>query len=191
MEAYIPLAQNLAFGFSMVVRTVGDPARLEGPVRSVFASVDRNLPIYEVVALENYLSGTLAQRKFTLALLMSFCLLALVLAAVGIYGVISYTVSLRAREVGIRMAIGAQPGQVARMVLFEGLALTAGGLMLGFVASLAVTRVLGTMLYDVHPVDPPTLVSVALALACVAAAATIAPARRASHADPIATLRQD
>jgi putative ABC transport system permease protein len=191
MEAYIALAQDTGFSYSMVVRTTGDPALMAGTVREAFAAADKTQPVYNAKPLEEYLSSTLAERSFTLALLALFGALALGLAAVGTYGVISYTASLRTREVGIRMALGARRADVLGMVLRQGLALTGAGLALGLAASLALTRLLSSLLFEVKPGDVTTSAAVALVLAAVALAASYLPARRASRVDPMVSLRHD
>src|SRR5262249_25074317 len=148
-------------------------------------------PVFKVQPLEAYLSSTLADRTFTLALIGLFGVLALALAAVGIYGVISYNVSLRAREVGIRMALGARASNVLATVLGQALAFSCAGLLVGLVVSLAVTRFIGSLLFEVRTTDVATSLESAAALLLVALAAAYIPARRASKLDPIQTLRLD
>ena len=189
MEAYIPLAQNLDYGFNLAVRTSGDPRRLEETVRQVILGVDNTQPVFHVRPLEDYIAESLAARRFTLMLLGLFGALALLLAAVGIYGVISYAVSLRTRELGIRMALGAARKDVLQMVLRQGLKLAATGLVLGFAASIVLTRFLTSLLFQVKPADGFTLAAVALTLAAVALLANYLPARRASRVDPNEALR--
>ncbi len=188
MEAYIPLAQNTNFTYQMVIRTTIDPLQLESAARAAFAAADKTQPVFNVMPLESYLSSTLAERTFTLALIGLFGALALSLAAVGIYGVISYTVSLRTREVGIRIALGARGADVLAMVLRQGLILAAAGLGLGLAASLAVTRFLSSLLYEVRPTDLATSLGVALLLLLVALLASYIPARRATKVDPMVAL---
>jgi putative ABC transport system permease protein len=189
METYVAQAQNLSFGFNLVARTMGDPRRLEQSVRQVFLAVDNTQPIFQVQPLEYYVAVSLAARSFTLMLLGLFGGLALVLAAVGIYGVISYAVSLRTRELGIRMALGAARKDVLAMVLRQGLKFVVVGLVTGFVTSLLMTRFLSSLLFQVHPADLVTTLSVTLTLAAVAFLANYLPARRASMADPMVALR--
>lgn len=191
MEAYLPVAQNLGYGFNLTARTSGDPRRLEETVRQVMLSVDNTQPIFRVRPLESYLAESLASRRFTLTLLGLFGGLALVLAAVGIYGVISYAVSLRTRELGIRMALGAARRDVLQMVLRQGLRLAATGLGLGFAASIVLTRFLSSLLFQVKPADRITIAAVSLTLAAVALLANYLPARRASRVDPNEALRSE
>ena len=191
MAAYIPLAQDLSFGYNVAVRTTGDPRRMEQTVRQAFLSADNTQPVFHVRPLEEYVAESLAARRFTLMLLGLFGGLALVLAAVGIYGVISYAVSLRTREFGIRMALGAARKDVLQMVLRQGLKLAATGLVLGIVASVVFTRFLTALLFQVKPADTMTTVAVLLMLAAVALLANYLPAHRASHVDPNVALRHE
>ena len=191
MAAYIPLAQDLSFGYNVAVRTTGDPRRMEQTVRQAFLSADNTQPVFHVRPLEDYVAESLAARRFTLMLLGLFGGLALVLAAVGIYGVISYAVSLRTREFGIRMALGAARKDVLQMVLRQGLKLAATGLVLGIVASVVFTRFLTALLFQVKPADMMTTLAVLLMLAAVALLANYLPAHRASHVDPNVALRYE
>jgi putative ABC transport system permease protein len=189
MEAYVPIAQNNQFGYSLVARTDGDPLRFEQTVRQAFLSVDNTQPIYRVLPLEDYVAESQAARRFTLLLLGIFGAVALILAAMGIYGVISYAVSLRTRELGIRMALGAARNDVVGMVLRQGLRLISLGLVSGFAASILLTQFLSSLLFQVRPADGATLLIVTLTLAAVALMANYFPARRASRVDPIVALR--
>jgi putative ABC transport system permease protein len=191
MAVYIPQAQNLNFTYLLVARTTMDPRRLEGAARAAFLAADKTQPIFDVKPMQDYLGASLAERSFTLALLGLFGVLALLLAAVGIYGVIAYAVSLRTRELGIRMALGAQRQDVLRMVLMQGAALTGWGLLAGLAASLVLTRFLGTMLYGVKSWDIATSFVVAIILATVALVASYVPARRATKVDPMVALRYE
>ena len=191
MAAYIPLAQDLSFGYNVAVRTTGDSRRMEQTVRQAFLSADNTQPVFHVRPLEDYVAESLAARRFTLTLLGLFGGLALVLAAVGIYGVISYAVSLRTREFGIRMALGAARKDVLQMVLRQGLKLAATGLVLGIVASVVFTRFLTALLFQVKPADMMTTLAVLLMLAAVALLANYLPAHRASHVDPNVALRYE
>jgi putative ABC transport system permease protein len=191
MAAYIPQAQDLSFSYLLVARTTMDPRRLESAARAAFLAADKTQPIFDVKPMEDYLGASLAERSFTLALLGLFGALALVLAAVGIYGVITYAVSLRTRELGIRMALGAQRQDVLRMVLHQGATLTGWGLLAGFAASLVLTRFLGSLLYGVKSWDIATSFVVAIILATVALIASYVPARRATKVDPMVALRYE
>jgi putative ABC transport system permease protein len=189
MEAYLAQAQNMDFGFDLAVRTTGDPRLMEQTVRQAFLSADNTQPVFHVRPLEDYVAETLAARRFTLLLLGLFGGLALVLAAVGIYGVISYAVSLRTRELGIRMALGAARKDVLRMILRQGLKLAAAGLLMGLVASVIFTRFMTSLLFQVKPADMATTVGVMAMLAAVAMLANYLPALRASRVDPNEALR--
>ena len=191
MAAYIPLAQDLSFAYNVAVRTTGDPRRMEQTVRQAFLSADNTQPVFHVRPLEDYVAESLAARRFTLMLLGLFGGLALALAAVGIYGVISYAVSLRTREFGIRLALGAARKDVLQMVLRQGLKLAATGLVLGIVASVVFTRFLTALLFQVKPADMMTTLAVLLMLAAVALLANYLPAHRASHVDPNVALRYE
>ena len=189
MEAYVSQAQDMDFAFNLVTRTSGDPRRFEETVRRTFLAVDNTQPIYMVRPLEDYVAESQAARRFTLMLLGLFGGLALTLAAVGIYGVISYAVSLRTHELGIRMALGAARSDVMGLVLEQGLRLVILGLVVGFAASLLLTRFLSSLLFQVRPVDLVTSLAVTLTLAAVALLANYLPARKASRVDPMVALR--
>jgi len=189
MAAYVAQAQDVNFAYQLVARTALDPGLLERTVREAFFAVDKTQPVFLVTSLEKYIQGSLAQRTFTLALLGLFGALALGLAAVGIYGVVSYTVSLRTREVGIRIALGAGRGDVLGLILRQGLAVTGVGLAAGFLASLVLARFLASLLYQVRPVDLATSAIVAVLLSVAALAASYIPARRAARVDPMIALR--
>ena len=191
MAAYIVDSQELDYSFVMAARTTMDPARLERAAREAFLSVDPTLPVFRVEPLENYVQSSLAERSFTLLLLGLFGALALALAAVGIYGLISYAVTLRTREMGIRMAFGAERSDVLGMVLRQGLLLVFAGLAAGFVASLALTRFLSSLLFDVRPTDVVTSTAVAVLLTIIALLASYLPARRAASVDPMIALRYE
>ena len=189
MAAYILQDQDVSFGYSMIIRTAGDPGAFERGVRDAFHAVDPTLPIFQVQPMTDLVAASVATRSFTLGLLGAFGLLALVLAAVGIYGVVSCSVAARTREVGIRMALGAERRDVLRMVLAQGMKPIVIGVAAGFAASLGLTRFLASLLFEVKPGDLTTAATVALLLASVALAACYIPARRAARSDPMNTLR--
>ncbi|HEV2688072.1 MAG TPA: ABC transporter permease [Bryobacteraceae bacterium] len=191
MAVYKPQAQDLNFTYQMVARTTFDPRRLASAARQAFLAADKTQPIFDVLPMDDYLSASLAERSFTLILLALFGVLALTLAGVGIYGVISYAVSLRTREFGIRMALGARQRDVLAMVLRQGATLTITGLVVGLIASLALTRFLSTLLFEVRSWDPATSAIVAVVLALVALVACYIPARRATKVDPMVALRYE
>ena len=174
---------------SFVVRTTSAPTGLASAVRAAVAEVDRNQPVYSVMTMEERLANTMTSRQLNLILLGSFAAVALLLAAVGIYGMMSYAVTQRRREIGVRMALGAQKGDVLGIVLRYGLRLTLAGVAIGIVAALALTRFLSSLLYSVKATDPLTFVAVALALTGVALFACYVPARRATRTDPMKALR--
>jgi putative ABC transport system permease protein len=192
LQIYMPLNQEAIMSYyRLMARTAGDPMRLERSIRKVFETVDSGSPVYHAKPLEGYYSERLANRTFALALLGLLGALAVALAAVGIYGVISYSVAQRTREVGIRMALGAGRGHVLTLVLRQALPLIAAGLGIGFAASLMLAGLLGSLLFEVAPADPATSAGVAILLGSVALAAAALPARRAATVDPIAALRRE
>jgi ABC-type antimicrobial peptide transport system permease subunit len=174
-----------------VARTTVDPRNLERATRAAFLAADPTQPVFQVQPLESYLASSLAQRRFTLALLAAFGGLALALAAVGIYGVVSCGVTARTREMGIRMALGARRGDVIAMVLRQAAVLAGAGLAVGGAASLAFTRFLSTLLFEVRTTDVATLGAIAVLLGAVALGASFLPARRAASVDPTTALRYE
>jgi putative ABC transport system permease protein len=180
--------------FSLIgisLRTSGDPASLAAPLREAVWSVDRDQPITHLLPMSELASESLAFRRAGMTLAGGFGVLALVLAAIGIYGVLSYAVSRRTREIGIRVALGATRGEVGRLVIREGLTMTAIGVAIGVGAALLLSRFLRSLLYEVRPADPATYVAAAATLLIVAFLATWLPARRASAVDPIIALRME
>jgi putative ABC transport system permease protein len=190
-QYYMPSTQMPRRGMTLVLRTATDPASLIGAVRGALRDLDGGLPMFRVETMEQVVDDTLVTRRFSMLLLGTFAAVALVLAAVGLYGVISYSVAQRTREIGIRMALGARSGDVVRMVVRHGLTLTAIGLTLGVGAALGLTRFLASLLFAVPPNDAPTFLAIAAILAGVAAAASFLPARRASRIDPMRALRDE
>ena len=188
---YYPLA-HLAVGFAtFVVRTEGEPMTLAPAITRAIREGAPNQPISELRTMEEYLSRSVAQPRFRTAILSIFAIIALALAAVGVYGVMSYAVSQRTGEIGVRMALGARQGDVLRMVVFDGLKLAALGVAAGAVSSAALTRWLKTLLFEVDATDPLTFASVAGTMALVAALACYLPARRAARLDPTVALRYE
>jgi putative ABC transport system permease protein len=154
-------------------------------------SVDSQIPITDILSMEDLMAVSLAQQRFNMLLLALFAALALILAAVGIYGLMAYSVSQRTHEIGVRVAIGAQRGDVLRLVLKDGARLTILGIAIGIIAALALTRLMASLLFEVRPTDPTTFAAVAILLAIAAFAACSSPARRAPRVDPMVALRYD
>ena len=171
------------------MRTSVDPLGLAAPVRNQISALDKDQAVFNVRTMEQALSHSVSARRFSMILLSVFAALALILAAVGIYGVISYSVAQRTREVGIRMALGAQTTDVLKLVVRDGLQLVVIGVAVGLIAAFALTRLMTTLLFGVTPTDVLTYASVALALVAVALAACYIPARRATKVDPLVALR--
>lgn len=193
IAAYTPLAQTPSGNGAgvLLIRTAGDPAALSSSIRGLIRELDPGLAVFGVEALDETMMRSLSERRFTMVLLGSFAVLALVLAAIGVHGVLSFGVARRTREIGLRMALGAQPSCVLRLIVQEGLVLTLIGLTVGLAAALAATRLMATLLYGVTATDPATFVEVALFLVCVALVASYLPARRATLVDPATALRAE
>jgi len=196
-EVFAPFVQNPNFRSNLVVRVASDqnnPTSLSGlaaAIRNQAQAIDPNEPINQVVPMNELLSNSVAMRRFQMLLLAVFASVAFIIAAVGIYGVISYAVSQRTQEIGIRMALGAQAGDVLRMVIWRGVSLALVGVALGVTAALALTRVMRNLLFNVSATDPTTFVLVALLLVSVALIASYIPARRATKVDPLIALRSE
>jgi predicted permease len=193
---YVPHSQwhvatggNLVRNAFVVVRTAGDPMMLAGPVRGAVGALDPTLPIANVRPMADVVAASLATPRLTGFLLGTFAVIALVLAAVGIYGVLAYLVSRRTHEIGIRLAIGADRGQVLRLILGHGLRLAAVGLVAGLAGAVALSRLMRTVLYDVQPTDAATYSAVTAVLLGAALAASVLPAWRAARVDPVTALR--
>jgi predicted permease len=190
-ESYIPYGQ-LQFGsVTIVVRSSKDPEGLAKPIASVVQSLDKDLPTYSPKTVEQYLDGTIAVPRFNTFLLAIFAALAMVLTAVGLYGVISYTVAQRTHEIGIRMALGAQPGDMMRLVVSQGMTLALFGVAVGLVAALGLTRFLSSLLFGVSSTDPVSFAAVVAMLFAVVLLACYIPARRAMRVDPMVALRYE
>jgi putative ABC transport system permease protein len=192
-EMYLPYLQQ-DFGFEpeyLVVRTIGDPMRMVDAVRQQVWAVDKEQPVAGAMPLEDLVDDTLAPRKTQAGLLAGFAMLALLLAALGIYAVLSFTVTQRTQEFGVRMALGAQPGDVLHMVFSQGVGLFILGAVIGLAAAFALSRTLEHLLYDVSATDPASFVLVTLLLAGVTLLACYFPARRAMRVDPMVALRYE
>jgi predicted permease len=190
-ETFAALAQRPARGMTLVVHAASDPAKTAGMVRDAVRSVDRSAVLFERSTIADQIGESLAQRRFQTLLLSLFSLLALVLAAVGIYGVVYQSVSQRTNEIGIRVALGAQKSSLLGMIVGEALRMVLVGALAGGIAAFAISRALSSFLYSVTAADPVTYVAVALLLALAAVLASVIPARRAAGVDPINALRYE
>ncbi|MGH7501740.1 MAG: ABC transporter permease [Longimicrobiales bacterium] len=190
-EAYFAQSQFPARGLMLMIRTAGAPLDLLPSVRSAIRQVDAQLPLAEVATVEQLMQRALSARRFTMQVLMLFAAVAATLAAIGIYGVMAYLVNHRTREMGVRLAVGAEPADVVRLVLGSAARQIVPGLLIGLAGSLLLTRLLRTQLFGVSPTDPITYAAVALALGGVALLASWLPARRAARVDPMFALRSD
>jgi putative ABC transport system permease protein len=189
LQAYLPLTQETSNRLNLVARTGGNPLTLASTVEQTIHSIDNELPVFNVRSMDQLVDNSIAQQRLTMSLLAGFSILALTLAAVGIYGVMSYTVTQRTHEIGLRMALGAQQVDVLKLVLRQGMILTLIGLTVGLVVAFALARLMSTLVYGVSVTDPATFAAIALLLAGVAMFACYIPARRAAKVDPMIALR--
>jgi putative ABC transport system permease protein len=188
---FLQNAEAMGGNIKLMVRAAGDPLNLTAAVRQQVWAINANIPVVDVMTMEQRLAETLAPRRFQMLLFGAFAVVALVLAAVGVYGVISHSVSRRTHEIGVRMALGARPRNVLLMVIRQGMSLALVGVAIGLVAAFALTRVMAGLLFNVKTDDPATFAGVSLLLAAVAFLATFLPARRATKVDPMVALRQE
>jgi len=188
-QIYTPYRQGPSASMVVVLRTVLDPMTVALAARREISSVDPEQAAFEVRTMEQRLSGSIERDRFQTLLLTIFALAALALAAIGIYGVLEHTVSQRIPEIGLRMALGAQPRDVLRLIVTQGMTPAICGLAIGLAVTLALTRVLRTLLFGVTPADPLTFTVVAIFFALVSLVACVIPARRAMRVDPMTALR--
>ena len=186
---FLPYAQHADGGMSLVVRGSGDPATMTAAVRDAVRSVDASIPVYDIATMEDQVSRSLMSQRLSGGMIAVFAAMALVLATVGVYGLIAYTVAERRHEIGIRLALGAQGGDVKRLVIGQGLRLTLFGVLVGLTGAVVIARGLRGMLYGVTALHLPTLLGVAAILVTVAAVASWVPARRAARTDLLGSLR--
>jgi putative ABC transport system permease protein len=188
---YSPLAQSYSSTATLVVRSEGDPRSLANSIRAEVSRLDSSLPLFDVKTFEEHMGVSLFPARVAASLLGGFGLLALLLAAMGVYGVVSYSVAQRTREIGIRLALGARELDVLRLVAGRGMVLVTVGLAVGLAFALALTRFMEGLLYGVSATDALTFAAVVLLLAAVALLACLVPARRATKVDPMVALRHE
>ncbi len=186
---YLPVAQAPFRRMNFTIRTAGVPEGLIAAIRGEIVSMDPTVPIARVQTMERILSDSVASDRFSMLLLTLFAVIALVLAAVGIYGVTSYSVSQRTAEMGVRMAVGANPSDVLKLVMVSGAKLALSGVVVGLVGAAALSRIMASQLYAVGATDPLTFAGVGLVLALVALVATYVPALRAARIDPVLAIQ--
>ncbi len=188
---YFPHAQTPARGMSLVVRTQGDPLTLAAAIRGQVSALDRDLAVSNTMTMQELVGESLAEPRFTLLLLGAFAAVAMLLSAIGVYGVVSYSVAQRSHEIGVRMALGAQTGDVLKLVVRQGMVLVLGGVGLGLTAAFALSRVMGSLLFGVSATDVTTFAATSVILAGVALGACFVPAWRATKVDPMIALRYE
>ena len=191
VQGYFPYAQIPSSGMTVILKAAGDPNQLIAAVRQQIKQIDPDQPIYSIRSMDDIRAESVAPERLNLTLLSLFAGIALVLAIVGIYGVMSYTVTQRTHEIGIRMAIGAQPRDVFRMVIRQGMMLALIGVVCGLVGAFGLTRLMASMLFGVEPTDPATFAAIAVLLTGVALIACYVPGRRATKVDPVVSLRYE
>jgi predicted permease len=188
---YLPHAQNPSGEMFVVARVSADPSGLAAAIIREVRAVDADVPVYDVQTMEGRLEASLARRRFSMTMLAAFAGFALVLAIVGIYGVMSYIVAHGTHDIGIRIALGAQRSNILRMVMNQAMRLAGAGIAVGLIGAAALTRVMSTLLFGVSPTDAVTFSSIAVFLAVTALAASYVPALRATRVDPIVALREE
>jgi putative ABC transport system permease protein len=189
LQVYIPMAQTPSTGVALIARTAADPGRLGSAIEAAIHAVDPALPVYDIQTMNAVIGNGVGQQRLTTVFLLGFAALALVMAAIGVFGVTAYTVSQRTHELGVRAALGAGRGQLLRLVMRQELSASAAGVIVGLLGALGLASLLQSLLYGVPPRDPMTLAAVSLLLLAVTATAAYLPARRATRIDPAVTLR--
>jgi putative ABC transport system permease protein len=194
-EMFLPYAQfpdpilaNMYLNTALVVRTAGSPIDITRAVRAAILEIDSSQPLVNVRTMDDAIAGTVAQSRFQMTLLMIFASIAVALAAVGVYGIMAYTVSQRTPEIGVRMAVGASPNRVVAMVVWQGARLAVMGGVLGLIAAALAAGAMQTMLFDMKGIDPVTFVGACVVLGLAALLASYVPARRAARISPLAAL---
>jgi putative ABC transport system permease protein len=191
VEIYVPQPQEPSYGGAVIVRSTADPSALLPGIRSAVQSLDPNLPVFEVRQLEDILADNSSSRRLAVTLIGSFALLALLLAGIGIYGVVSYLVTQRRQEIGIRIALGASAQNVLSMVLWQGARLATFGIIAGLAGAFALTRMIASLLFEVSAFDLTIFAIGVIALGALVLLACWLPARRATRIDPLAALRYE
>jgi len=191
IAVYFPHRQQTSNGMYLVARTSSDAAALAGPIVREIHTVDSNVVVHDVRTMQDRLYDSLARQRFSTTMLGAFAAFALLLAAVGVYGVMSYLVSQSTHDIGVRVALGAQPGNILGLVVRQGMELAAIGIVGGLTGALVLTRVMASLLFGVSATDAVTFSSVAMILAAAAFAATVIPAHRATRVDPMVALREE
>jgi putative ABC transport system permease protein len=191
IAVYIAQAQAPSNAGALLIRTSGDPATHAAEVRQAVRELDPQLAVFGIEPLASTVSHSISRQRFLMLLLGVFAVVALILAAIGIYGILSYSVQRRTHEIGIRMALGARPTKMVNIIVGQGLRLMLAGLALGFAGAFALTRLLDSLLFGVTPLDPATFMTVAVVLAIVALLASYLPARRVTRIAPTIALRTE
>jgi putative ABC transport system permease protein len=191
LEVYLPFRQDASGHMTLIVKSGMEPAALTSAIRSAIASIDKDQPVSDIATMHQLVNDSVSTRRITLILLGVFGALALVLGAIGIYGVLAYSVAQRTHEIGIRMALGARRGDVVRMILAQGAKIAGAGVFIGILASFGLTRLMANLLFSVSPADPATFAAVAIVLVLVALLASYVPARRTLRVDPMIALRHE
>ena len=190
-EVYMPFAQRAVRTMTVVLRTTADPLAVARDARHIVSAIDPDQPIANVNTVSALVSASIAQPRFNVLLLSAFAAVAMILAVVGVYGVMSYSVALRTREIGVRIALGGQARDIAGLIVRQGMRVALTGLAIGLVSALALGRVMTGLLFGVTAADPLTFTAAGVVLAAVALAACYLPARRAMRIDPVTALRNE
>jgi ABC-type antimicrobial peptide transport system permease subunit len=188
---YFPISQQARRGIDFAIKTSGDPSALVGPVRALLSELDAELPLFGVRTMQERIYGSLTDRRTPMVLTVVFSAVALLLATVGIYGVLAYVVQMRAKEIGIRVALGSDSRGIFRLILSEGLAIAAVGIAGGLAGAYGLRRLIESQLYGVSPMDPGVVALVGIVLGTVVLSACLLPARRATRIDPVVSLTRD
>jgi putative ABC transport system permease protein len=191
LEVYVPFRQSASSDMTLIVKSGTEPAALTSAIRTAIASIDKEQPLFGVATMQQLVDNSVSTRRITLILLGVFGGLALLLGAIGIYGVLAYSVAQRTHEIGIRMALGARGGDVVHMILAQGAKIAGAGVLIGIIASFGLTRLMTKLLFSVSPADPATFAAVAIVLVLVALLASYVPARRTLRVDPMIALRHE